>query len=268
MKSKNREVGILLILLAIFLLYGFYSLLLSPLLEKNRELENQIVADDTVIWSMYGKIAGYENKHQTLQETQKNNLTLAEMFYIREVQETYLNYLDAMLTESGLKLESISALENESFESDAEGYRCEDPYTVYAEQMAGADPEELDMLPKAETMEIKVEATGKYSAAKQFLEKLASSNKQNICNKMSLEFNAESVEANSPDPEGRLTATLSFLRIIELDCLEPDSDTSEDYFQYLLPQEFVSGSYRELYSLDNVLNAGKELVATIRQLFH
>lgn len=266
MKSKNREVGILLILLAIFLLYGFYSLLLSPLLEKNRELENQIVADDTVIRSMYGKIAGYENKHQTLQETQKNNLTLAEMFYIREVQETYLNYLDAMLTESGLKLESISALENESFEYDAEGYRCGDPYAVYIEQIASQDPEEVDMLPQVENMEIKVEATGTYSAAKQFLEKIAAYDKQNICNAMSLEFNAESIEAKSANPEGRLSITLSFLRVVELDCLEPNPDTAEDYFNYKLPQDFISGSYRNLHSLDNAWNAVKELFAAMRQL--
>lgn len=252
MKTSNRENTILFFLLAILLAYGFYVICLTPQLEKGRELETQVAAGDTVIREMYTTIAECKQKLDQLKETADSVQALSNNFYVYTEQEQYLNQLTAMLTESGLVLLNIDALENIPLEPDVEGYRCENPFAIYqVPSSADSNVDESAILPVVEKMEIKVDATGPYSGIKKFLTLLRTYEKQIYCNELSIEVSAESLAAAPPDSEVRIIVTLSFLRLNKLSGFFTESSLPSTEFDYMLPIEFTSGSYRNLYSLSN-----------------
>lgn len=250
MKPSNKENMILFALLVVLLIYGFYVLLLTPQIEKGRELETQVTSDDTVIREMYATITGCKEKLDELKETSNTVQNLSNHFYVYTEQEQYLNLLTSMLQESGLVLSNIDALENVPLQPEVEGYRCENPFAIYQDPDSDTGAVgETTLHPVVEKMEIKVEATGPYSGAKKFLTLLRTYEKQIYCSELSVEISAESLAAAEPDSEVRTIVTLSFLRLNELSGFFSESSLPSTEFNCVLPTEFVSGSYRDLYSI-------------------
>lgn len=252
MKDNNRQAWVLAFLLLFLLGYGFYVLLLTPRIEENQELEMQIAADDVVVRSMYGTIAGYETKRQAFLENVERISALSERFYSDSEQEQYLDALSAMLEQCGLTLVNLTALEHIPLEVDTEGYRCEDPFEVYAAEGTESNPGKQELpLPLIEIMELRLEATGKYSGVKKMLKQMEGYEKIILCHELSVEMTAESMEASMPDPEVRAALTLSFLRIDALYALPPGAAMGKENFAYVPPQEFLSGAYRDMFSPQN-----------------
>lgn len=257
MKTSHKETTILCLLLVVLFVYGFYTLLLAPKLAENRELESQITADDAVVRGMYETIAGYQERRQTLSERVEQIRTLSERFYVRSAQEEYLELLDTLVKDSGLTFSRLSALEHTPLKTETEGYRCADPFALYADT-APADGQSADAgasSPTVETMGISLEVTGPYSGVRELLKRLGAYEKYILCGGLTVELPTE----EAPEAETRAMLTLSFPRLGGLSGLRAESELPAETFDYTPPQEFLSGSYRNLYSPEKWLDAVQEL---------
>jgi hypothetical protein len=261
-KAKNREVYILIILLLIFAVYGFYTLLLSPKMTETGELANQVESEDAIVRSMYATILKYDTDAAELQEKQNQTRMLTKHYYVQENQETFLDDLKRMLADCGVSYVKIeSEYPTIPVLIDEENYNYESPYLPYIDDLSTMrnldgtinisqvlqKVEELSgEIPDIDQMQITVEATGAYSSIYKLIEKLEMSEKQILCNVMELDVVSDSAVAREADPQVKVTMQLQFVRLVEMDCLR-----SEEFPQmstdFTMPDDFVTGKYRSFF---------------------
>lgn len=273
MKTTNREIKILLALLAIILGYSFFHFLLMPKVSQIDELETRISSDDMIVRNMYNSILRYDTDVRTVRKFQKQAGEHIGNYYVREVQETYLDLIGELLISSGLELASLTATENEIYHPDMTGYETEDPYTIFnsltgaAEDTSAAGEEPIEQPPEVELMAIQVDAVGTYAGAMRMLERLAKYEKFIVCNVLKIEMSEESISNREPDPVVRLSLELEFISFADPGSLNVSGKIPELPSGFIMPVDFVSGEYRKSFSLSDILAGLKELGASVRQAF-
>lgn len=261
-RTKNREVYILLILLLILVVYGFYTLLITPKMAEARTLKEQVASEDAIVRGMYTAILKYDTDAADLQEKQKQTKALTEHYYIRENQERYLDDLGKMLTDCAVSFEAIESEDPVMpISADEAGYDYESPYLSYIDDLSSVSNADgtIDVsqvlrkvdeisgeFPKMDQMQISLEAAGAYSAVYKLIEKLETSEKQIMRSVMTLDMVSGSAVAMEADPQVKVKIPLQFLRLIEMDCL-----SSEEFPKmpegFTMPNDFVTGEYQGLF---------------------
>lgn len=267
MKSNSKEIKILCILLAILVVYGFYSMVVTPKLQEINDLDSQITADDMVVRGMYNTILSHETNFQKLKENVEIAQGLVDTFYVREQQETYLNLIHGLTKEEGVSISDITSVDNVLFEASGD-YGAKDPYSVYHEttnagngtteagssttnKTSGAE-EQAEVMPIVEIMNIQLDVAGKYSNVKALIDKIDNNEKHIYSDELQIEMEMDSIEKHDPNPQVRMSQTLSFMRLTEMATLNFDLSSVEYDFSYTPPQSFINNSYRNTFSLDNV----------------
>lgn len=261
-RAKNKEVYILIILLLVLVVYGFYTLLLSPKMAEAGELKEQVETEDTIVRSMYDAILRYDADAAELQKKQEQTRKLTEQYYIRENQETYLKDLRQMIADCGVDYVKIES-ENHDLMIliDEEGYRCESPYMPYIDDLTAVSDSdgEIDVslvlqkvdeiseeIPKIDQMPMEVEVTGAQSAVYKLIEKLETSEKRIISSEIEQLVTSGATTAGGADPQVKATLVIRFARVTEMECL-----SSEEFpkmpTDFTMPNDFVTGSYRNLF---------------------
>ena len=259
-KTKNREVNILIFLLVILALYGFYTLLLSPKIEEARRLKEQAYTEDMIVRGMYTTIQKYEADVVALRDWQEQTKALTEHYYVMENQEQYLDDLGQMLEDCGVSYVKIeSEYPAVPLLADEENYRYESPYLPYLEDQSilynedgttnlsqiSQKVEELSgEIPRINQMPITVEIEGTYSSVYKLIAQLDEAKKEVLRRVMELEVTSDSANARTSDPQVKVKMQLQFLRLVKLDCLHSE-EFSELPTGFTMPLDFITGSYKK-----------------------
>lgn len=255
MKKKNNEIAVLCFLVAVFICYGFYTFMLSPKLQEAKELETQIQSNDMIVREMYNTILSSGNKLEELKAKSQQVRGMTEQFYVNNEQEEYFEMLDGHIKKEGMIFSGIRAGENADFEAK-EQYADSNPYGIYdSEEDKGTQDQEQtkkdkQAKPVVQLMNIDLETTGAYAKAQSLIEQLNASSKKIYSGDLIIEMAPESLETKEKNPDVRMSQTLSFVRIVNLTSLDVDFSTL-DGSDYAPPEEFVNGSYRDLFSTQN-----------------
>lgn len=259
-KSTNKEIWILVILLAILAVYGFYTVLLSPKINEATELKLQVETEDTTVRGMYNSVLQYETDAETVRESHAQAKTLTDRFYVRSNQETYLNALNQMLTGCSITFETIEASEHDVMDLSADGYRCTSPYMAYIDtETVEADDistllqslEDVE-IPDIDEMLIRVEATGSYQGIQQLVQVMSEASPYITCDTWNLEMISESEVVTEENPQVRVKMDFRFVRITDIPCLDVEESVPELPTDFVMPMEFVSGDYKKLFSFSSI----------------
>ena len=286
MKSQ-KETKILLFLLLVLLVYGFYSYLLKPKMDANAELREDIDAEEREVMAMYAVAAGYSANVDAVNEHKKTLQKQSERFYSQDrQQEEFINILHELLVSDELKLVSIGSTDYARTIGD-EYPDSVSPYVVYFAEGDTAsmgyslqnmlEGDTAGKYPHADRMEITFEYTGEYENIHKFFEKLDQTECFTTSFNLEISLNdkrtvdttwsssgggggftryTESETKTEEIPESEMTVTISFIRLKSLGALQIEVEEINTA-DCVMPAKLANGSYREMYTFDNFIRAVK-----------
>lgn len=296
MKTSEKEVKLLIVLLVIMAGYAFYSFLLKPQMQLVSELQANVAAEDTIVRNMYIRTLTYPEDVKTIQTTSEDILENISNFYTSEQQEVFLNQIDQWLADTGLTYASITSQEptryilsyvnedetsaapdsaEEVADQTADGQNSTDSdradYEITMTTEANRDPNAPEDRMPVLWSSISIEADGKYSNAMRFLDVLTEFEKDTIAYEMTLEAAPESLSAKSQDPDVKLKISLYFLNLTNPSLCNFETselNDSKDLYQipempstFVMPPDFISGAYREPFSFAQIVDVFRSLVS-------
>lgn len=264
--KKAKERMLLIILVFAAACYGFYTLLLSPKMAQVAVLKSQVEADDMIVRDLYASVQQYTTDAEQLRNIHEQTKTLAMRFYADSRQEDYLEHLNMVLKKDGIAWQEIGSEGHVQVDLTAADYRCDSPYLAYAsvteEELAAMeeDPDQLfavleeameeGEMPETEQMTIQVELTGPYQSVKSVIAALEQSQRHVICD--GLTITAEDGAAGmsqGTNPNVTTLLSLKFLRLPDLNDRSVQTGFTEMPQTFVMPDDFISGSYRTILSL-------------------
>ena len=107
-KAKNsRDLKLFLILAVALGAFLFYRFLIGPKIQEISELKQDVEIQDQEIRNMYNDILKYENDAPKLQEARDKTAEKIDEFYVRELQETYFDYLNKIFGDCNITFSRI-----------------------------------------------------------------------------------------------------------------------------------------------------------------
>lgn len=243
MKTSEKEIKLLLVLLVIILAYAFYSFLLKPQIQLASELKANVAEEDMLVRNMYVSTLSYAETAEEVRETNDKILKRIFKFYTSEEQEVFLKQIEKWLSETGMTYTSITSQEPARY---ILSYVSEDEIAITEE--ANREPDApADSMP-VRWSSISIEADGKYYSAMRFLSAMANFKKDTIAYEMNIEAESESLAKKSLNPDVKMKISLYFLNLTGSSRYKIPEMPSD----FLMPADFVSGAYRETFSFAGI----------------
>ena len=257
-KKGKDEVVILIVLIYIIVAVVFYLYLLSPKMEAVSELQNDVDMLDMELRGKYTTVMEYDENRKNLIQLRSDTKSKMEDYYVNEQQETYLRLLRSQMSQSLISFERLDAEEYTNMDLSAEYLRCDSPYSIYVEddfEEMTADErataikeaaEEIENLPGTKYMSMKLSAKGPYSSLKLLLRAIDKNDKHIIVNNMDV-FSEEDI-ANGAGRIFDIEMDIHYVTLEDWACME-NLDVDEELPEYTMPQEFLTGEYKGIFSL-------------------
>lgn len=278
--KKNRETVVLLFLLSFMLVYGFYTLLLQPKVKANEDLEKEVETEHADLVTKYSLASGYSANLEKFTEHQETLRTLTTVFYSTgDKQEDFIDLLHGIFNGEELRLLTL-APSDYAYSLGSEFPGSVSPYMAYSEDgttmpVINQNEGEESPYPQIDKMEISVQYNGNYESVHNFLDKFSQVEKYTICNQLDLSISEvipeeeeeeekeaptprpgeeEEEEEEKPEDITQLSATITFPRIRSLPILEVELERVNEV-DVQMPEDFVDGSYRKIFSFANLKKA-------------
>ncbi len=253
MKTSEKEIKILIVLLMAIAAYSFFTFVLKPKWDATSELKQQVDDQDTLVREMFVTTQNYQNNIEQIKTTSGAIIKNISRFYTHEKHEVFLVQIDKWLKEAGLKYAAISSVDPVSYvisfgdeantdgtddtadEEGTEGEEATEGETAATDENAGqaaeaanqdngmlkitlvpqdsAESEGLDNRMPTLWSAITIEANGKYSNAMKLLEILKKAKKTTVAYQLDIETQSDSLESKSKNPQVKMTISLYFLNL-------------------------------------------------------
>lgn len=283
MKSSEKEIKLLLFLVAFLFIYAFYSFLLKPKMESVDALKNSVEQEDMLVRQMYNNTLNYSTNIDKINSLNDYILENSVYFYTSEEQEDLINQIDEWITESELKYDGITfdlphyynlAYLNPEDETEIEKPQIENSNEENSEDVKEV-PYEIILKPaeKGEDIEtpvlwspVSISANGKYSNVMEFLDKLDKFKKDTVAYEMNIDISPESITEGEADPDVNFSINFYFMNLTG-ENLKNIKNGSGGLYQipempadFVMPKDFVSGNYKNMFSLDRLGYSFKEML--------
>ena len=263
--KNNRETRILLILLVFIICYGFFTYLLKPKLASNKELEADVTAEEAQVVAIYARAANFQADLKTAKEHKASLQKQLDLFYgPNNQQEEFIDALHQFFVTHELELDEISSADYAlAFGNWFPG--SETPYKAYyGEDSKSGDSILRDLAnntpsvssyPRLDEMILSFKYEGTYDQVEEFFQLLRTAPKYALSNTLSLSME-EGRKNFAKVVETEIDTSISIVRPRNLTALTADPDSLE-YVECTIPQDLADGSYRKMYSIDNLIRAIK-----------
>ena len=280
---NNKESKFLLFLLAVMVIYLFYSQLIAPKIEANEKLETEIDFEQEQLLKKYEIAGSYDVKIKTLKEQKDTLGKLTALYYSRSnQQEEFIDLLHGFMAGENLQLRTISSSDYaNSISNEYPGtvspyvaYYPDDPAGSSVVRNLSSETEESQKLPRVDKMDIHFEYSGSYEDIQNFFGQLGGVEHLLICNDLEVvlsqgvvfeeEEEDESPNTNKPDQEeeeeeiepDEMAVTISVLRLGNIGSLETEVENLDD-LKVVMPKNLADESYRKMYTFENLTRAIK-----------
>ena len=281
---NNRESKVLLFLLAVIVVYLFYSQLISPKMEANKKLEEEIEFEQKQLLNKYEIAGSYDAKIKVLREDKEVLRKLSELYYSRSnQQEEFIDMLHGFLAGENLQLLTIlsqdytNSLSNEypGTVSPYVAYFPDDPTGGSVARSLNSDSPDAQKYPRVDLMDITFNYTGSYEDIQNFFGQLGTVDRLLICNNVEINLSQGVVFEDEEDEDSRpnvndsasaeeeeeidpdeMKVVVSVLRLDNLQSLEVEEENLGD-LKVVMPKNLADESYRKMYTFENFSRAIK-----------
>jgi hypothetical protein len=250
-------------------IFFFYSQILKPMIdEKIPSLQSEVQMGEQNVNNMFEVTMTYDEKRTALTEKLETVHELANNFYEKEImQENYIDFVDELFASCGLELSSYgygretgySGGSYETYSADSlytDGSYTDGSYTdgSYSEPQYdeyGNPIETQSSTPVVKTTQFNISATGPWTGIETLLATIAANEKFIVSDSISLSTN-ESADGTNVYT---ISMSLYFNKIEYIASESLDESTLVGSTAFQLPIEYSSGSYKNLWNIDNIMKA-------------